>query len=152
MGLRVKSSQDFWTGLGFVVFGAATAILSTKYPLGTTSRMGPGYFPLLLGVLLTGLGVIIVTRSLASEAGGNVGRIHIWLALRLLLSIAAFAVLLNPFGLFVASFVAVLVAAWAGPEFRLLEGIVIAAGLSLASWLIFVLGLKQPIPVWPWFL
>jgi hypothetical protein len=151
MALRVKSSQDFWTGLGFVVFGAATAILSTEYPLGTTSRMGPGYFPLVLGILLTGLGVIIVVRAMTNESGGNVGHVDLWLALRLLLAVAAFGTLLNPLGLLVTSFVTVLVAAWAGPEFKIIEGIVTSVILSLASWLIFVVGLKQTIAVWPSF-
>jgi Tripartite tricarboxylate transporter TctB family len=151
MALRVKSSQDFWTGLAFVVFGATTAILSTEYPIGTTSRMGPGYFPLALGILLALLGIIIVARAMTDESGGNVGRVDLWLALRLLVAVVAFGTLLNPLGLLATSFVTVLVAAWAGPEFKIIEGIVTGVVLSLASWLIFVFGLKQTIPVWPSF-
>jgi putative tricarboxylic transport membrane protein len=151
MALRVKSSQDFWSGFAFAVFGAATAILSTEYPLGTTSRMGPGYFPLALGILLAGLGVFLVARAMIYERGGDVGRIDLLLALRLLLAIAAFGALLDPLGLLATAFVAVLVAAWAGPEFKLIEGVVTGVVLSLASWLIFVVGLRQTIPVWPSF-
>jgi putative tricarboxylic transport membrane protein len=149
MRLRIKSSQDFWSGLAFIAFGAATAILSTSYPLGVASRMGPGYFPMLLGVLLAGIGVAVALRSVTSAAGGNIGRIDVWLMLRLLLSLVTFGVLLYPVGLLGAAFVTILVAAWAGPEFRILEGIVSAVVLSVMSWLVFVLGLKQTIPVLP---
>jgi Tripartite tricarboxylate transporter TctB family len=149
MRLRIKSTQDFWTGLFFVVFGATTAALSTQYPLGSAARMGPGYFPLALGILLTGIGAGVVLRSLASAAGEHVGRVDLWLALRLLLAIVIFGLLLNTLGLFATAFATVLAAARAGPEFRLREGLAAAIALSAASWLIFVLILKQPIPVWP---
>ena len=149
MRLRIKSSQDFWTGLAFIAFGATTATLSSAYPLGAVSRMGPGYFPMLLGILLAGIGIVVMLRSLASAAGGTIGRIDLWLVLRLLSSVAAFGLLLNPLGLLTAAFVTIFVAAWAGPEFRILEGIIAAVVLSVMSWLVFVLGLKQTIPVWP---
>jgi hypothetical protein len=145
----VKSGQDFWTGLAFVAFGLVTAWLASGYQLGTAARMGPGYFPLLLGAMLAVIGAIIVARSLVSAAGGGVTRINLWLVGRLLLSLVAFALLLAPFGLIIAAFVAILVAAWAGPEFRFLEGAAAALVLSVSAWLIFVLALKQTMPVWP---
>jgi hypothetical protein len=149
MRLRIKSTQDFWTGLFFVAFGAATAALSTQYPLGSAARMGPGYFSTALGILLAAIGAGLVLRSLASAAGGNVDRVDLWLALRLLLALVIFGLLLNALGLLATAFATVFVAARAGPEFRLREGIAAAIALSAASWLIFVLILKQPIPVWP---
>ena len=149
MRLRIKSAQDFGTGLFFVVFGATTAALSTQYPLGSAARMGPGYFPTALGILLTGIGAGLVLRSLASTVGGHVGRVDLWLTVRLLLALVLFGLLLHPLGLLAAAFATVLVAARAGPEFRLREGVSAAVALSAASWLIFVLILKQPIPVWP---
>ena len=111
--------------------------------------MGPGYFPTALGILLTGIGAGLVLRSLASTVGGHVGRVDLWLTVRLLLALVLFGLLLHPLGLLAAAFATVLVAARAGPEFRLREGVSAAVALSAASWLIFVLILKQPIPVWP---
>jgi hypothetical protein len=149
MALRIKSSQDFWTGCAFIAFGAATVVLARDYPLGSAARMGPGYFPTLLGVLLAGIGVLVLLKSLTSAAGGEVGRLHPWLLLRVLLAVAAFALLLNPLGLVATAVVVVLLAASAGHEFRMREALIGAAALALLSYLLFVWGLNQPIPVWP---
>jgi hypothetical protein len=146
---KIRSTQDFWTGVAFVVFGVGTAILARKYQMGTTSRMGPGYFPSMLGIILACIGMFILVRSFLSAAGGQIDTIRLALLGRLLLSVLAFGLLLPWFGLFVAAFVTVMLAAWAGPEFNLGEGIVTAAVLSVSSWLVFVYALKQTMPVWP---
>jgi hypothetical protein len=152
MGLRIRSSQDFLTGCAFIAFGVATVVLAREYPLGSAARMGPGYFPTLLGVLLAGIGVLVLIRSLASTGGGNVGRLHPWLLLRVLVAVAAFAVLLNPLGLVTTAVIVVLLAASAGHEFRWGEALFAAVALALFSYVLFVWGLNQPIPVWPKFL
>jgi len=149
MDARIRSTQDFWTGVVFAAFGTITAVLSAGYPLGSASRMGPGYFPMLLGIILALIGIAILVRSLTSEEGGHVSRLHMWPLVRLLLSIVAFGLLLNPLGLIVAAFVAVLIAAWAGPEFRPGEATVTALVLALGSWIVFVVALKQTMPLWP---
>ena len=150
--MTIKSTQDFWTGLAFLAFGAFTVYQSGAYPLGTAARMGPGYFPTALGLILAGVGLVTLVRSVASAAGGQAGAIDVWLVARLLAAIAAFGLLLNPMGFFVAAFVAVMLAAWAGPEFRLGEALILAAGLTVGSWLLFIKGLKQTMPVLPAFL
>jgi putative tricarboxylic transport membrane protein len=152
MGLRIKSSQDFLTGCAFFACGVATVWLAREYPLGSTARMGPGYFPTLLGGLLAGIGVLVLIKSLTSSGGGNVGRLYPWLLLRVLLAVAAFAALLNPLGLVATAVIVVLLAASAGHEFRMREGLVAAVVLALLSYLLFVWGLNQPVPVWPRFL
>ena len=152
MALRIKSSQDFWTGCAFVAFGVATVVLARDYPLGSAARMGPGYFPSVLGALLASIGLLVLLKSLTSTGGGQVGNVHPWLLLRLLLAVAAFALLLNPLGLVLTTVIVVMLAAWAGHEFRLGEALLNAAALALLSYLLFVWGLNQPIPVWPRFL
>ncbi len=99
MALRIKSSQDFCTGCAFIAFGAATVVLASEYPLGSAARMGPGYFPTALGWLLAGIGVLVLLKSLASTRRRQRRAPHPWLLLRLLLAVAAFALLLNPLGL-----------------------------------------------------
>lgn len=152
MALRIKSSQDFCTGCVFMAFGAGTIILSQAHPLGSAARMGPGYFPTALGALLAVIGLLILLKSLASAEGGNVAPIHLWLLLRVLLAVAAFAFLLHPLGLVLAAIVVVMLAAWAGHEFHLGEALLNAVVLALLSYLLFVKGLGQTMPVWPWFL
>jgi hypothetical protein len=152
MALRIKSGQDFCTGCAFIAFGATTVVLASEYPLGSAARMGPGYFPTVLGWLLAGIGALVLLKSLASTGGGSIGRLHPWLLLRLLVAIAAFALLLNPLGLVATTVIVVMLAASAGHEFRFGEALLNAALLALLAYLLFVWGLNQPIPVWPRFL
>lgn len=152
MALRIKSSQDFWTGCAFMVFGGATVALAQSHPLGSAARMGPAYFPTVLGALLAVIGLVVLLKSLGSAEGGHVERIDIWLLLRVLVSVAAFAVLLVPLGLVATSMIVVVLAASAGHEFRFGEALLNAAVLASLSYALFVWGLKQTIPVWPWFL
>jgi hypothetical protein len=152
MHLHIKSTQDFCTGCAFVAFGAATVVLAQVYPLGSAARMGPAYFPTVLGLVLVGIGVLVLLKSLTSTDGGQVARIDLWLLARVLLSVAAFAVVLNPLGLVATAVVVVMLAAWAGHEFRLREALASALVLALGSYLLFVRALGQTMPVWPWFL
>ena len=62
-GLRIKNYKDFYTGVLFVLFGVGFAWRATLHSLGTAAKMGPGYFPLMLGGLLTLIGVVILARS-----------------------------------------------------------------------------------------
>lgn len=152
MALRIKSSQDFCTGCAFMGFGAATAVLAQAHPLGSAARMGPGYFPTMLGLLLAAIGLVLVVKSLASAEGGSVGRVHVLLLVRLLLAVVAFALLLNWLGLVVTAVIVVMLASWAGHEFRLGEAVINAAVLALLSYFLFIKALNQTMPVWPWFL
>jgi hypothetical protein len=152
MALGIKSSQDFWTGCVFIGFGAGTVVLSLAHPLGTAARMGPGFFPTALGGFLAVIGLVILLKSLAGAQGEEITRIDWWLLVRVLLAVAAFAFLLNPLGLVLATIVVVLVAAWAGHEFRLAEALVNAVVLAGLSYVLFIWGLNQGMPVWPWFI
>lgn len=152
MSLRIRSTQDFWTGCAFVAFGAATAVLAQAHALGTAARMGPGYFPTALGIILAAIGVVITAKSLTRAEGGSIERIHVLLLLRLLLAVAAFALLLNWLGLVVTAIVVVMLAAWAGHEFRFWEALINAVVLGGLSYLLFIKGLNQTMPVWPSFL
>ena len=90
------------------IFGPAVRLwLSERRPLrwratipwAPPRRMGPAYFPTALGGLLAGIGLLILLKSLVSSDGGNVARVHPWLLVRVVVAVAAFAVLLDPLGL-----------------------------------------------------
>ena len=72
----IKSQKDFYSGLMFMLVGGAFAWGATSYSVGTGARMGPGYFPLLLGVVLAALGAAILFYSLVehTEDGEPVGK------------------------------------------------------------------------------
>lgn len=154
MPTQLFKSQDFWSGCAFTAFGGVTVVLAQSHALGTAGRMGPGYFPTILGGLLAGIGVVMLARSVvAAVADDNkVGSIDVWLLARVLAAVAAFALLLNPLGLVLTAVIVVVVASWAGHEFRLGESLISAGALALLSYLLFVRALGQTMPVWPWFI
>lgn len=146
----VKRPRDFWTGVMFIAAGATFAGIALTYKLGTAARMGPGYFPFFLGLLLVaiGIGTIVVSVG-AKERGGAVDKFH-WAPLFWVLgSICAFGLLLKITGMIVAGIGLVIGASVGSGEFRLREIVLLAVGLALFCAAVFVGGLKLPIPMCP---
>ena len=160
--MRIKSQKDFFAGLLYMVVGIAFAWGATNYNIGDGARMGPGYFPLLLGVVLAVIGAIVLFQSLVVETpdGNPIGK---WAWKPLLFIIASnflFGILLGGWpllgipamGLIAAIFVLVFVAAMAGDEFRFIEVLILAVILAVGSWFAFVWGLNLQFQVWPSFI
>ena len=160
--MRIKSQKDFFGGLLYVIIGGGFAIGSTSYTIGDSARMGPGYFPLLVGILLAILGAIIVVKSLVVETpdGDPIGQ---WAWKPLIFIILAnflFGILLGgvpslgipALGVMVGIIVLTLVAAYAGPEFKLKEVIILAIILAVGSYVVFIWGLNLQMQVWPSFI
>ena len=126
--------------------------------------MGPGYFPLLLGIILAILGAIIMFKALVVEApGGDGDKIGAWAWKPLSLIIAAnllFGIMLGglpsiglpPMGLIAGIFALTIVASLAGDSFNLKEVLVLSVILSIGSFAAFILLLKLQFPVWPTFI
>jgi len=159
----IKSQKDFFSGLMFTVVGAAFAYGATGYSVGTGGRMGPGYFPLLLGVILAVLGAIIMFKSLVSQAHPDGDKIGKWAWKPLFLIIAAnvlFGVMIGglpsmglpPMGLIAGIFALTIVASLAGDSFKLKEVLILSVILSIGSYAAFILLLKLQFPVWPTFI
>jgi hypothetical protein len=160
--VKIKSQKDFVSGLMFSIIGAAFAFGATKYSLGTGARMGPGYFPLLLGVLLCIVGVVVAFKALVVETadGEPIGKIA-WKPLGFIIGAnVLFGILLGglpglkipAMGLIVAIYGLVLVASLAGDRFKLREVLVLATVLAVGSYGAFVMLLKLQFPVWPTFI
>ena len=151
--MRIKHEKDFWSGVMFLVIGLAFAGLAQRYELGTAQRMGPGYFPTVLGALLALLGLAIAIKGLArEERGGDVERFHFGPLLVVLGAVALFALLLRPAGLVAALLVLIGVSAYASHEFRLREVVPLAAFLVVLVLAVFIWGLGMVVPVWPAFI
>jgi Tripartite tricarboxylate transporter TctB family len=162
--MAIKSQRDFFSGLLFTVVGVAFAWGATNYSVGTGARMGPGYFPLILGVCMAVLGAIITFKALVVEsAHGDGDKIGTWAWKPLFFIIAAnliFGLLLGglpsikfpAFGLIAAIFALTFVASLAGDEFNFKEVTILAVVLSIMSYAAFILLLKLQFPVWPTFL
>ena len=158
----IKSQKDFFSGLMFAIIGGGFAWGATNYSVGTGARMGPGYFPLLLGILLAILGAFTIFYSLVehTEDGDKVGK-FVWRPIVYVLGAnVAFGILLAglpslgvpAMGLIVAIFALVIIASKAGDVFDLKEVLLLAAVLSAGSYLAFIMLLKLQMPVWPTFI
>ena len=159
--LRVKRYEDLFSGVLFTVLGIGALIVALSYPMGTATRMGPGYLPMILSGLLTllGLAIILGSLSLAPPApDGPEGELPAFLVgfsgvLRPMIFISAalvsFSVLLPRLGLVIAVIVLVIISSFAEPRLRPFTVAALALALATVSVLIFSRGLGLPIPIWP---
>ncbi|HEU4369834.1 MAG TPA: tripartite tricarboxylate transporter TctB family protein [Methylomirabilota bacterium] len=143
-----RAPKDFWAGLLFIGIGVGFALAARHYPMGTTVRMGPAYFPTVVGGLLAVLGLIILGNAFVRE-GPAVPRSSLRPFLLVPLAVVLFGLLLKPGGLVLASVVLVVVGALGGSEIRWKEVVVLGVLLAAFSVATFVKGLGLPIPVWP---
>ena len=160
--MKIKSQKDFFSGLMFLSVGIGFAWGATTYNIGEGARMGPGYFPLVLGILLAGIGAFTIFEALVveTEDGEKIGSFA-WKPLSFIIgSNVVFGILLGgipkigfpSFGLIVAIYALVFIAAKAGEEFKWKEVLVLSTILAAGSWLAFVKLLNLQFPVWPSFI
>ena len=149
--MKIKSQRDFWSGVMFMAVGIAFAIGSRNYSMGVTARPGPGYFPLILSVILAVLGAIVLFKSLTieTEDGDPVGAFAWKPWIVIVASIIVFGLALPRLGMFITVPVLIVMTSYASDEFSWKGVIISAVVLTLFAWLIFVLGLKLTIPLWP---
>jgi hypothetical protein len=146
--MRIRAPKDFWSGVMFCGFAAVAVFAARGYSLGSAGKMGPGYFPLLLGGLLGVLGVALIGRSVVFD-GEPLPRFHIWPLAIIAAAVCLFGALIEPFGLVVALAVLTLLSAWAGPQFRWREALTLALALIVFSIGVFVYALGLSLNVWP---
>ena len=160
--MNIKSQKDFFSGLMFMGVGAAFAWGATTYNVGEGARMGPGYFPLMLGVLMAILGIAITFKSLVVETVGG-DKIGKWAWKPLVYIIAAnllFGVLLGglpsiklpAMGLIAAIYVLTFVASMAETGWKVKNTFILASVLAAGSYVAFVMVLKLQFAVWPAFI
>ena len=160
--MKIKSNKDFASGLMFMGVGTAFAWGATSYNVGTGARMGPGYFPLLLGILLAIIGLVITFKAMTVETadGDKIGK---WACKPLFFILAAnfaFGILLGglpslgipAMGLIVGIYALTFISSLAGNEFNAKGVFVLATVLAIGSYVAFVWALKLQFPVWPSFI
>ncbi|MDO9438829.1 tripartite tricarboxylate transporter TctB family protein [Hydrogenophaga sp.] len=160
--MKMASQKDFFSGLMFTAVGVAFAVGATNFTVGSAARMGPGYFPMLLGIVLILLGLAITVQSFRSKAeGGDLIGKFAWRPLVFIIGAnLAFGILLvgvpalgiPAFGMFVAIYALVIIAGFARPNCSLKESVILATILAVGSYGAFVYALNLQFPVWPAFL
>jgi putative tricarboxylic transport membrane protein len=142
----VLASKDFWSGVTLIAIGVAAIFIAKDYPFGTALRMGPGYFPTVLGAILTLFGLYLVVQGMRSSetVEGN------W-SLRALvivpLSLVLFGVLMDRAGFIPAIVVLIFGSAAAGTEFKLVEVALLTVVLTVFCTAVFIWGLGLPYPL-----
>jgi len=146
--MKIKAPKDFWAGLMFLAFGVGFAWVAQNYQMGTSVRMGPAYFPTVLGGILALIGLAIVVQSLAT-AGGPVPKFYFRPLILIVFAVVVFGILLKPLGLVLSLAILVGIGAFGGFEFKSKEVAILYVVLAIFSVWVFVKGLGLPIPVWP---
>ena len=160
--MKIKSQKDFYSGVMFAVVGVAFAWGATTYNVGSGARMGPGYFPLMLGILmaLIGLAVMFTGLSVETEDGEKVGKWAWKQVVYIIGANLAFGVLLGglpafgvpAMGMIIAIYALVIISSLAGTEFELRKVLALATILAVGSYIAFIWALKLQIQVWPTFI
>ena len=151
MASWIRSPKDFWAGVMYMAFGATTFGIALGYAAGTAGRMGPGYFPRALGILLMLLGAFLAVRAL--RIPGPRVRLGSPKPLVIVLgSVVLFGLTIQWVGMAVSTVLLVLVSSAASSEFRLKEAIVASIAIAAFSVGVFAYGLGVQMPVWPPFL
>ena len=148
--MNVRASKDFWAGIMFLSFAAVAVLAARGYSMGTAGRMGPGYFPMALGLLLALLGLVIIARSLIAGSDAT-SAVQLRPMLVLAGAVLLFGLLIERLGLVITLAVVVAASAAASRESRPLEVAALAAALAAFSVGIFVYALRLPLSIWPSF-
>jgi hypothetical protein len=158
--MKIGHPKDFWGGVIFAVLGLVFAVIARGIPgvdfmqgytMGTPARMGPGFFPFWLGSILFTLGTIIAITGFRAAHGpeGRLERFH-WKELFFVLAaICLFGILLKAVGMLIAGVILIVGAGFGSHSFRLKQSLALAVGLVIFCALVFVAGLKLPIPLCP---
>jgi hypothetical protein len=146
----VRNAKDFWIGLIYIFFGSSAILIARDYSMGSATKMGPAYFPTILGCLLLAIGVISVIRSFLVP-GPPVGPFALKGLVLVTASVVAFGLVVRGLGLAIALPLLIIVSAYGSTRFRWRPTLLMAAGLTLFCVLVFLKGLGIPLPViGPW--
>ena len=146
--MHIRAPKDFWSGVMFIAF-AATALLAARgYSLGAAGKMGPGYFPVMLGSVLALIGLILVVRSFVID-GDAITRIQILPLAIIAAAVVLFGLLLQPIGLVLSLALVTVASAFASRESKPLEVAALTCVLAAFAAGVFVYGLRLPLPLWP---
>ena len=146
----IRHQKDFWSGVIFIGIGLFAIVYGSKYTLGSAARMGPGYFPRILGILLILLGAILALRALRVN-GPPIPRWKWRPTVVVLGSVVLFGAIVQTVGIALSTVILIVGSSAASPEFRPRESLIVGVLLAALAVGVFVIGLKLQLPIWPAF-
>ena len=148
--MKITSPQDFWSGVMFIAFGALAIVIARDYPMGSAMRMGPGYFPTAIGGCLVILGIIVAATGFKMK-GEAIGAFPWKAMIFLTIGFASFGWGIDNIGFIPSLAILIILASFAGREYRWREVIVETVVLIAGSWLIFIYGIGLPYQLFWWY-
>lgn len=147
--MRHRDTQDLVGGLALTALGLFAAYYANEhYEIGNLRRMGPGFFPVSLGLTLAVLGILVALPAWFRE--GPVIQAS-WKTLGFVtLSLVVFSLTLKTLGLIFATSLAVLLSSIPDRGIQWKNRLLLCVGVSVLTYLIFIMGLGMLLPVWPW--
>jgi hypothetical protein len=146
--MKIKTGKDFWSGFMFLCFAAVGLFVSRGYSLGSAGKMGPGFFPMMLAIVLGLLGLLLVARAITT-GDEAVPSLAVRPLLFLVIAVIAFGVTIEPLGLILSLLLTLALAALASHETRFVETAILAIGLAALSVGVFHYALQLPMPILP---
>lgn len=146
--MAVKDQRQFWAGIVFLVFGAATLSQLPHYTVGSATQMGPGYFPMLVGAALVIFGAIASWRATVTGEPVRVGPWPVTQLLFVTLGVIAFAFLIERAGLIASVFCLVALSCYERLLRKPLEVLAIFVAIAALSSAVFIYGIGLPIALW----
>jgi hypothetical protein len=143
----IRDIHDLIGGLLMAAAGLFFALYGGQYTFGTAGRMGPGYFPVVLGWTLVVLGLLVALPAWWRQ--GSQVTVQWSNLLWCIASLLLFAWTLRPLGVVIASFLAALVAL-VPSAMRLRTRLAVCAAVAVLTTLIFPVALQMMLPIWPW--
>lgn len=144
----IRNSKEAAAGAMFMALGVIAAVLASNYSAGAASRMGPGYYPRLLGILLVILGLAMVVRSF--RGARTILPSFEWKPTLIVLGcVVLFGAIVNTAGLLLSSVVLIIGASAASSEYRPVESLIAGVALAGFSAAVFVWGLDVQLPLLP---
>jgi len=142
----IRSPKEFWAGVIYATIGIAAIVIGRDYGMGSAMKMGPAYFPTILGALLAAIGAICILRSLL-VSGPPIDAFALGALAMVIAAIVIFAILARGAGLVVAILALVMISSRASIKFSWSQSSALAAGLIAFCALVFVKGLGIPLPL-----
>ena len=151
--MQLRNRQDFWSGVMFIILGwdSPGRPAATKWVL--PHRMGPGYFPFWLGIVLALLGAVVLLGALSKKAEETHVDKFDWRIVFLVVgSVVVYGLVLKLLGVYISVFILVLISSLASHEFSLKVAVANGIFLVVFTYLAFIKGLGLIFPLWPSFL
>ena len=145
--MRIRSQEDFWSGVMFIAFGIAAIAIARDYPFGSAMRMGPGYFPTLIGGALIILGALVSLLAFRNT-GEGIGAFP-WRAIVMMsVAFAAFAWGIDNIGFIPALTILIVLSSLSSRHSKWMEIAIETIVLIAGCWAVFIYGLELPFPLW----